>query len=41
MIAPQNEAEPKTLKEALSFSAAKEWNNTMDEEMELMRINQV
>ena len=41
MVAPQEEAKSKTLKEALSSYATKEWNNMMDEEMESMRINQV
>ena len=41
MIALQDEAKLKTLKEALSSPAVKEWNNAMDKEMESMRINQV
>ena len=41
MIALQDKAEPKSLKEALSSLVAKEWNNVMNEEMESIRINQV
>ena len=41
MIALQDEAKPKTLKEALSPPAAKEWNNAMDEETESTTITQV
>ena len=41
MIALQDEAEPKTLKEALSPPVAKKWNNAMDEDTESTTINQV
>ena len=41
MIAQQNEAKSKTLKNALSSPIAKEWNNALDEEIESIKINQV
>jgi hypothetical protein len=41
MIAPQDDEEPKTFNHALSGPKASEWIKAMEEEMELMKINQV
>ncbi|OMO58188.1 Integrase, catalytic core [Corchorus capsularis] len=41
MIAPQDEAEPKTFKEALSSPVVQEWTNAMNDEMESMKTNHV
>ena len=41
MIAPQDDKETKTIREALFGPKAKEWSKAMEEEMESMRTNQV
>ena len=41
MVTPQDEEEPRNIKEALNCPAKENWKNTMEEEMEFMIINQV
>ena len=41
MIALSDDVEPKTVKQALSSPASKEWSVAMQDEMESMRINHV
>ena len=41
MITPQDEEEPKTVHEALSCPAKKEWKKAMEEEMESIKKNKV
>ena len=41
MITPQDEEEPKTVHEALSCPAKKEWKKAIEEEMESMKKNKV
>ena len=41
MVAPQDSAEPRSVNEALCDLNAKEWMDTMKNEMEFMRTNQI
>ncbi|PKI68245.1 hypothetical protein CRG98_011381 [Punica granatum] len=41
MVSPQDDGEPRSIQEALSSPARKEWTNVMNKEMESMRTNRV
>ena len=41
IVTPQDEEEPRNIKEALDCHAKENWKNAMEEEMESMKINQV